>query len=115
VLAMVQQLLAQNTGGAPATLQALLANNRGSPSNNGPPSSNSTAGGYFYCWSHGLSTNRDHTSGTCTSPVEGHNANASLTDMMGGNAAIKRRRGERAVYKRPDRRPTQGPGQGPGR
>jgi hypothetical protein len=117
LLAMVQQLLAQNTGGAPANLQALLANNRGPPSNNGPPSSN--AGGYFYCWSHGLSTNREHTSGTCTSPAEGHLANASLADMMGGNPTIRRRRGEQAVYKRPnnrpDRRPTQGPGQAPGR
>ena len=108
VLAYVQQLLAQNTGGEPVTLQALLANNRG------PPSNNSNPGEHYYCWSHGLSTNCEHTSGSCTSPADGHKATASLNDMMGGNPTIKRRRGERAVYRRPER-PERRPGQGPGR
>jgi hypothetical protein len=124
LLAMVQQLLTQTTGGDPVTLQALLANTQGTPSNNRGPSNNNrgppsnTAGEHFYCWSHGLSTNRNHTSATCDSPADGHKANASLHDMMGGNTTIKRRRGERSAYRRtenPDRRPAQGRGEGPRR
>ncbi len=113
LLAMVQQLLQQNVGGDPVTLQALLANNRGPPSNNRGPSSNTNAAGdkHYYCWSHGLSTNKDHTSGACTSPADGHQATATLTDMMGGNPTIKRRRGERSVYRRPAR-PERRQGQG---
>jgi hypothetical protein len=111
-LAILKQLIAQDTAGLPVTLQALLANNRGPPSNTSTPGA---PGGHYYCWSHGLSTNRDHTSGTCSSPAEGHNASATLNDMKGGNPTIRRSRGERAIYRRPDRRPNQGPGEGPGR
>ena len=100
------------------TLQALMANTHDPSSTRRTPSSNSTAGQHFYCWSHGLSTNSEHTSATCTSPADGHQAAANLNDMMGGNTTIKRRRGERSVFRRadrPDRRPAQGQNQGPGR
>lgn len=55
-----------------------------------------------YCWSHGLGWNRNHTSPTCTNRAEGHQENAIVTDMLGGNNTIRRKRGERAVYRRPN-------------
>ena len=56
-----------------------------------------------YCWTHGLGRDSRHTSTTCTHPAEGHQVTATLKDMQGGNASIRRARGERAVYRRPQR------------
>lgn len=42
----------------------------------------------YYCWSHGLGTNSKHTSATCTNPAEGHKADATVTNMQGGNNTI---------------------------
>jgi hypothetical protein len=39
-----------------------------------------------YCWTHGHTTNSSHTSATCNHPVEGHQANATASNAMGGNA-----------------------------
>ena len=49
----------------------------------------------YYCWSHGLSTNPDHTSASCKNPKEGHETQATIFDMRGGSAKIARARGEK--------------------
>ena len=59
--------------------------------------------GMHYCWTHGLGRNAEHTSKTCTKPAKGHQRQATVTNMMGGNNTICRSRGETAIYKRPDR------------
>ena len=56
----------------------------------------------YYCWTHGLSHNPNHTSATCTRPAEKHEKAATLANMMGGNNTIQRKRGERAVHQRPE-------------
>ena len=38
----------------------------------------------YYCWSHGASTNRNHVSGKCKYPKEGHQKEATWMDMMDG-------------------------------
>jgi hypothetical protein len=38
----------------------------------------------FYCWSHGLSKNLEHTSSTCLSPKEGHCPHATIDNRLGG-------------------------------
>ena len=57
----------------------------------------------YYCWSHGAGYNPKHTSATCTNQAPGHQCEATLLNMMGGNNVIARKRGETAVYKRPAR------------
>ena len=39
---------------------------------------------FGYCYTHGLSTNRFHTSKTCRTPCKGHKTEATLTITMGG-------------------------------
>jgi hypothetical protein len=56
-----------------------------------PPTGNVVVGTVkmSYCWTHGLTTNCDHNSGTCTSKREGHVADAStVLNMQGGNNCI---------------------------
>ena len=55
----------------------------------------------YYCWTHGLGHNKEHTSATCTNKAEGHVDDAHEWDMKGGNNSIRRRRGEKPVYRRP--------------
>ena len=55
----------------------------------------------FYCWTHGLGYNKEHTSATCTAPQAGHVRNATVFNKQGGNCNIRRKNGEKAVYKRP--------------
>jgi hypothetical protein len=38
----------------------------------------------YYCWTHGLSKNKAHTSESCTHPKEGHQKPATLENRMGG-------------------------------
>ena len=57
--------------------------------------------GWSYCWSHGLCKNPNHNSGNCTNRAEGHQAEATLGNMMGGNNSIRRKRNERGVFHRP--------------
>ena len=59
-----------------------------------------TSGAKYYCWTHGLSDNKDHTSRTCTNKATGHKEDATLNNMMGGNNTIRRKRGERNDYRR---------------
>lgn len=58
---------------------------------------------YFYCWSHGLSTNAKHTSLTCKNQAPGHQKHAIISNMKGGCNIIQRRRGEQQVFVRPPR------------
>ena len=54
-----------------------------------------TPGAKYYCWTHGLSDNKDHTSRPCTNKATGHKEDATLSNMMGGNNTIRRKRSER--------------------
>ena len=68
-----------------------------------PPPTGAGGSSYHYCWTHGLSLNPNHTSATCNRQAPGHQTAATLMNMMGGNNTIARRRGERAIYRRPQR------------
>ena len=66
----------------------------------------------YYCWTHGYGPNSTHTSKTCSNPQTGHQTKATVDNMMGGCCVIKRRMGEKAIYRRPQRvmqPPTQPP------
>jgi hypothetical protein len=41
-----------------------------------------------YCWTHGHTTNSNHTSATCNYRGDGHQATATLSHPMGGNTDI---------------------------
>ena len=56
--------------------------------------------GMYYCWTHGLGHSNKHTSKTCTNKAEGHVEESHAADMKGGNNTIRRKRGEKPVYKR---------------
>lgn len=56
-----------------------------------------------YCWTHGLGRDPNHTSPTCTRQANGHRCDATLDNMMGGNDKIRRARGDRAIYRPPNR------------
>jgi hypothetical protein len=45
-------------------------------------------GKMFYCWTHGLSPQRNHTSITCLHKAEGHRDDATAFRMRGGNNTI---------------------------
>jgi hypothetical protein len=47
----------------------------------------------YYCWSHGLSTNREHTSALCATPLDGHKTDATASNMQGGNNTFRILRG----------------------
>ena len=64
---------------------------------NAGPSATADAAAYGYCWSHGLSKNRQHTSATCNHPADGHKREATLQKMMGGNNTILRPQHEPAA------------------
>jgi hypothetical protein len=73
---------------------------RGTP----PPSTAPTSGHVvlpsrvmmYYCWSHGLGKNKDHTSPTCTFKRDGHVDTATAdNNMQGGNNQIGPRRPRR--------------------
>ncbi len=84
----------------------------GQPPNNNANNNNNNAGTTTgtsvgcYCWSHGLQWTASHTSATCTNQAEGHQAEATFGNMLGGNNVIRRKRGERPIYRKPER--TQG-------
>ena len=70
-----------------------------------------TGNGLYYCWSHGLGINKNHTSTTCSNKQPGHQTKATVFNMMGGCNRIHRRYQEKTVYKAPQREsnPTQNP------
>ena len=45
-------------------------------------------GKLYYCWTHGLSQHRNHTSATCLHKADGHIDNATVFPMQGGNNTI---------------------------
>ena len=57
----------------------------------------------FYCWTHGYGPSSNHTSKSCTHPQEGHRTDATVDNMLGGCCIIKRRKNEKAIYRRPQR------------
>ncbi|CAB9516873.1 hypothetical protein SEMRO_812_G206090.1 [Seminavis robusta] len=57
----------------------------------------------YYCWSHGLGPNGNHTSASCSKPVTGHRKDSTADNMLGGCCQIHRKAGERAIYRRPQR------------
>jgi hypothetical protein len=70
--------------------------------------------GRYYCWTHGGTYNKSHTSKTCTKKAEGHNCEATFENMLGGNNTLQRKRGETAIWKPKPRAPRAGtpaPGQ----
>jgi len=83
-----------------ATLQAHATQQ---PKTTKQPTSNSDTTTRYYCWTHGLGLNANHTSATCTNPAAGHIKHATLQDMQGGNNTIRRKPGEKAVYVPPKR------------
>jgi hypothetical protein len=52
----------------------------------------------YYCWTHGAGQTQNHTSQTCNVPSPGHRHEATITNMLGGNNTIHRRRGEVQVF-----------------
>ena len=46
----------------------------------------------YYCWSHGLGKNANHTSATCRNKADGHKNDSTADNMMGGNNTIMRGR-----------------------
>ena len=61
------------------------------PSPTSPPAARhvSVEGGkMYYCWTHGLSPHRKHTSITCLHKAEGHQDDATAFRMRGGNNTI---------------------------
>jgi hypothetical protein len=83
-------LAATDSATAPPAAQALLAPAAA------PPADSSQM---YYCFSHGLTSDRRHTSATCTKPSANHDTTATAHNMKGGNNYIRRRRDEKAVWK----------------
>ena len=52
-------------------------------------------GKMFYCWTHGLGTQRNHNSLTCLNKAEGHQDTATAFRMMGGSNIISSGRARR--------------------
>jgi hypothetical protein len=71
---------------------ALQATSNASSSNNStltpPTGAATTTAPVSYCWSHGSSRNRRHTSATCLHPREGHQATATLENKLGGSERV---------------------------
>ena len=42
----------------------------------------------YYCWTHGLGRDANHTSATCQNPAAGHQYDATINDMKGGSNLI---------------------------
>lgn len=51
----------------------------------------------YYCWTHGLGTNSNHTSASCQRKAEGHQDDATVTNMQGGNNTIMSGRSRRRL------------------
>ena len=75
--------------GSPSRMSPLTVGTDGSGSSNGE---------WSYCWSHGYVKNPQHNSKTCTKKAKGHQEDATLGNMMGGNNTIRRARGEKNTY-----------------
>ena len=80
------------SSGVPATAAALVT-----PAPAASPAApvNVEGGRMYYCWTHGLSANRAHTSLTCLNKAEGHKDDATAFRMRGGNNTITSGRARR--------------------
>jgi hypothetical protein len=65
---------------------------------------NENTEGLYYCWTHGLSKSKIHTSVTCIRKMKGHRDEATAFNMLGGNNRIRREKDEKIVW-RPSRPP----------
>jgi hypothetical protein len=98
--------------------KAFATKEKAGTSSNGTPVTEqavNTTQGRYYCWTHGGTYNKNHTSKTCTKKAEGHNCEATFENMLGGNNTLQRKRGETAIWKPKPRAPrpsTPAPGQG---
>lgn len=54
---------------------------------------------WSYCWTHGYGKSTDHNSRTCNNKATGHQEDATVENMMGGNNTIRRKRGERNKFR----------------
>lgn len=51
-----------------------------------------------YCWTHGVTNNPDHNSRSCTRKATGHQEDATIDNMMGGNNTIRRKPKEKNLF-----------------
>jgi hypothetical protein len=58
-----------------------------------PANTNKTEEGWYYCWSHSVTRNSEHTSATCNRHATGHHNEATMGNMLGGCNIVQRRRG----------------------
>jgi len=65
-----------------------------------------------YCWTHGVGTNQEHTSRTCRHRADGHQEDATIHNMMGGNTNVmrSRNRGDRGDGRQRNRNTGRGRG-----
>jgi hypothetical protein len=50
---------------------------------------------WSYCWTHGLSRDSTHNSNSCPRKQDGHEATATVDNMLGGNPMISRNAGKK--------------------
>ena len=77
--AIMKQTLA-NSENFTNMMNLLTANSPQSSS----PANTVTPKGRHYCWTHGRSYNRLHTSASCENPAEGHETGATWGNKLGG-------------------------------
>ena len=53
---------------------------------------------YSYCWTHGVTKDPEHNSLSCKKKAVGHQDDATIDNMKGGNNTIRRRPKEKNVY-----------------
>jgi hypothetical protein len=67
------------------------------------PQFRSNGNALYYCWTHGLAKNPDHTRKSCSRPDEGHQKDASINNQLGGINKINfGRSGKPRQHKQPD-------------
>lgn len=85
----------------PTTIHAGYNANQQPARNTTPPGTDTISSIGAYCWTHGFSFNPAHTSALCRNKSHGHQDQATLPNMMGGNARIQRKRNDPPVYQPP--------------
>jgi len=55
----------------------------------------------YYCWTHGLTRNKEHTSATCTHKKDGHQDDATIHDIKGGSTRFMVPRSQRPKRVKP--------------
>ena len=73
--AMMDQLLTVNTNKSRCNSARKEGNRRGNRSEKTK----------FYCWTHGVTTNMEHNSGTCDNQHTDHQSDATIDNCMGGS------------------------------